>query len=111
MAKPESRGGYKLYWQIWLILLIVTLVMIFIDRPAARALAEEPAAGPSATLVLILVFAMLLKATLIAGYFMHLRYERLFLRLSVLFGLLINGAILFFLILPDGLRILEMNSP
>ncbi|MFQ5526941.1 MAG: cytochrome C oxidase subunit IV family protein [Thermoanaerobaculia bacterium] len=110
-AQAEPRAEYKLYWQIWLILLIVTLIMIFIDRPAAQALAQEPSGGSSGTLIVVLVLAMLLKATLIASYFMHLRYERLFLRLSVLFGLLINGAILFSLILPDSLRILGMNSP
>jgi cytochrome c oxidase subunit IV len=111
MAEATAQAGYRLYWQIWLILLIVTLIMIFIDRPAAMALAGSEPFLPQGALVLILVLAMLFKATLIAGYFMHLRYERLFLGLSVLIGLLINGTILFGLILPDGLRILRMVTP
>lgn len=107
MGKPKS--GYGIYWRIWLVLLIVTGVMIFVDRPTAQALGS--ADQGQTVLIVILVLAMLLKATLIATYFMHLRYERLFLGLSVLIGLLLNGAILFTLIAPDGYRILEMAAP
>ncbi len=107
----KAAGGHGLYWRIWLILLIVTLVMIFIDRPAAQALRGEEPLVASWVLVLILLLAMLLKAFLIAGYFMHLRFEKMFLQLSVLVGLLINGAILYGLIAPDGVRIFGMLNP
>jgi cytochrome c oxidase subunit IV len=106
----KATHGYGIYWRIWFILLIVTLVMVFIDRPAALALRGDQPLMPEGALIFILVLAMLFKAVLIASYFMHLRFERLFLQLSVLIGLLINGAILYFLILPDGLRVLELSG-
>ncbi len=107
----NHKAGHGLYWKIWLILLIVTLVMIFIDRPTAQALQGADSAGSSGVLVIVLLLAMLLKAFLIASYFMHLRFEKLFLQLSVLVGLLINGAILYVLIAPDGSRIFGMLNP
>ncbi len=110
-AAEAAHSSYRTYWRIWFILLAVTLIMIFIDRPTAQALDGSGPAIPHGVLVFILVAAMLFKATLIASYFMHLRYEKLFLGLSVLFGLLINGAILFVLIVPDGLRIFGMAAP
>ncbi len=93
-----GHTGYGLYWRIWLVLLVLTAVMIFVDQMQM----------PRTVLVLVLVSAMLAKATLIAGYFMHLRFEKLFLRLAVLLGLLINGAILYGLISIDGVRIFGM---
>ncbi len=111
MAKQDAKGGYGIYWRIWLILLVATLVMIFIDRPTATALQGEAPGASQGLLVLVLILAMLLKAFLIGSYFMHLRFERVFLWMSVLVGLLINGAILFGLIVPDGLRIYGMLNP
>ena len=108
MNDHNAKGGYGIYWRIWLILLVVTLVMIFVDRPTATALQSDSPGVPQGILVVVLVLAMLLKAFLIASYFMHLRWERIFLQLSVLIGLLINGAILYGLIAVDGVRILGM---
>ncbi len=111
MAKQEAKSGYRIYWRIWLILLVVTLVMIFIDRPAATSLQGDAPGATQGLLVIVLILAMLLKAFLIGSYFMHLRLERAFLWMSVFVGLLINGAILFGLIVPDGLRIHGMLNP
>ncbi len=94
--KHESRS----YWKIWLVLLVITSVMVVVDQSAI---------GRGA-LVLILVVAMLAKATLIGSYFMHLRFERFGLVLTVAIGLLVTGALLFVLIAPDGLRALHLSS-
>jgi len=110
MSAGKKTGSYGLYWRIWFILLIVTLVMVFIDRPTAQALQGSEPMFPQGVLIFILVSAMLLKALLIGSYFMHLRFERVAISLAVLVGLLINGAILFFLIVPDACRILGMTS-
>ena len=109
MSEATSSGGYAIYWRIWGVLLVVTLVMIFVDRPTAAALGDVEAGLPRGLLVGILIVAMLLKAYLIAAYFMHLRFERPALGISVLVGLLINGFILFGLIVPDGLGLLGMR--
>ncbi len=101
MTQEESSVGSSHYWRIWFVLLVLTLVMVFIDQsPLTRSV-----------LVLVLVAAMLAKASLIAGYFMHLRFEKLNLILIVLVGLLITGFILFALIAPDGMRILDLSRP
>ena len=99
MTQEESKVGSSHYWRIWSMLLVLTLIMVFIDQsPLTRGV-----------LVSVLVVAMLAKAFLIAGYFMHLRFEKLNLILIVLVGLLITGFILFALIAPDGMRILEQS--
>ena len=101
MAQDASGVGSSPYWRIWFVLLVLTLVMVFIDQsPLTRNL-----------LVLVLVGVMLVKVSLIAGYFMHLRFEKLNLILVVLVGLLITGLLLFVLIAPDGMRILDLSRP
>jgi caa(3)-type oxidase subunit IV len=96
----HTAGNYSFYWKIWGALLMLTLGMIFVDQMDM----------PRTLLILVLLGAMLTKAGLIASFFMHLRYERLFLSLSVFFGLLVNSLVLFVLLVPDGLAILRMVS-
>ncbi len=99
MTQEESKVVSSPYWRIWFVLLVLTLVMVFIDQsPLTRGV-----------LILVLVGVMLVKVSLIAGYFMHLRFEKLNLILVVLVGLLITGIILFTLIAPDGMRILDLS--
>jgi cytochrome c oxidase subunit IV len=100
MEKPASGIRYSVYWRTWFVLLILTLVMVLFDQ----------ADVPRALLLSILLFAMLLKAGLIAGNFMHLKYERLSLAITVAASLLLTGAVLFFLIAPDGARIFQMSN-
>jgi len=54
--------------------------------------------------VLVVLAAMLTKAGLIATYFMHLRWERVVLAWMVLIGRLLNGTILYALMVPDAYR-------
>jgi cytochrome c oxidase subunit IV len=50
---------------------------------------------------------MLTKAFLIAAQFMDLKHEKLVVGVSVAFSLLFFGAILFFLMVPDGNAVLH----
>jgi cytochrome c oxidase subunit 4 len=90
----------SLYLKVWLVLLGLTAVMIILDR------------SPVGTAILrtVLVTAMLTKAGLIAAYFMHLRFERVALVMTVLIGLLVTGAVLFLFIIPDASRILSLST-
>ena len=63
---------------------------------------------PRAVTLLVLVVAMRVKATVIGGWFMHLRLERTALVLSVVIGTFLTAALLFFLIVPDGIAMLRM---
>ena len=100
MSAENETHDYKGYWKIWGMLLALTIVMLFLD--------EAPL--PRLIFVVIMVGAMLTKASLIAGYFMHLKQEHPFLQWTLLIGLLINGAFLFFLIIPDAFRIFAMQN-
>jgi cytochrome c oxidase subunit 4 len=98
MSETTARRGFALYVRVWAVLLGLTLIMIAIDRAELRL-------GLLAT---ILVAAMLVKATLIASYFMHLRFEGKLLIWSVGAGLFLLGLVLFVLMVPDGMRIHQM---
>jgi cytochrome c oxidase subunit IV len=88
----------KTYWITWAVLLVFTVVMLWADA----------ASIPRTAFVVFMLAAMLTKASIIAGNFMHLRSERLPLILTVAVGLLVTGGILFVLIAPDAARIHEM---
>jgi cytochrome c oxidase subunit 4 len=89
---------YRTYWIAWTVLLALTLTMVVLDR----------APVPHHAFVALMLTAMLVKAAIIAAYFMHLRFERWTLVLAIMLGLPINAAILYILIAPDARRILEM---
>jgi cytochrome c oxidase subunit 4 len=98
MSDPRARRGFAFYLRIWAILLGLTLVMVAVDRAELRL----------ALLATVLVAAMLVKASLIAGYFMHLRFEGRLLVWSVVAGLFGLALVLYVLMIPDGLRIHQM---
>lgn len=99
-ATMDGHTGHELktYWRIWGMLLSLTVIMLFLDQ----------APLPRTLFVAIMVAAMLTKASLIAAYFMHLKYEHRFLQGALVVGLLINGAFMFALFIPDAVRIYYM---
>ncbi len=100
MAQAHDTIQYKTYFLTWLSLLILTFVIIFLGKlPFSREL-----------ITILLVIAMLFKVALIGGYFMHLRFERFWLILAVAFSLLFFGGVLYFLTMPDGLRIFRLTA-
>ncbi len=99
MAKTLQEAGYRIYWSTWVLLLVLTLVMLgtgFVSLPKVF-------------MAVLLIVAMLVKASLIGGHFMHLRFEKLSLVLTVVVGLLATATILFLLIAFDGIRILRLS--
>jgi cytochrome c oxidase subunit IV len=91
---------YRTYWIAWAVLLMLTLIMVVLDQ----------ASLPRTPFVILMLGAMLTKASIIGAYFMHLRSERLPLVVGVVVGLPINAAILYVLISPDAWRILGMMT-
>ncbi len=78
------------YWLIWLYLFILTVTEIgVIFTPLARLL-----------IVIALISLALVKATLVAAYFMHLRFEARTLALIALTPLFL-GALFIFILIPD----------
>ncbi|HSF17178.1 MAG TPA: cytochrome C oxidase subunit IV family protein [Vicinamibacteria bacterium] len=91
------NAAYRSFWKTWAILLALTVVMVFVDVVQA----------PRALLVIVLLGAMLTKAFLIGAEFMDLKHERLVVGVAVAFSLLFFGAVLYALMVPDGLAILR----
>jgi len=81
----DSGNPYRIYRITWVILLIITVAM----------LASEALHLPRWFLVVFLVAFMMVKAAMIGGNFMHLRYERPSLAVVVAGGILITSLILF----------------
>ena len=93
-------ASYKTYWLTWMVLLALTLGMILVGGAAISR----------AWIAAFLILAMLAKASLIGGNFMHLRFEKVALVLTVVLGIVFTALALFFGIAPDGVRILNLGQ-
>jgi cytochrome c oxidase subunit 4 len=89
----EETVSYKTYWAIWIVLLVLTLIMIGVEALSL----------PSGIAVLVLTGAMMTKATLIAGWFMHLKFETRLIMLCLVLGTLLTAAFLVGLLIPDAI--------
>ncbi len=89
----QETVSYKVYWTIWVVLLVLTLIMIGVEALPL----------PSGIAILILTGAMMTKATLIVGWFMHLKFETRFIMLCLVLGTLLTAAFLLFLLVPDAI--------
>jgi cytochrome c oxidase subunit IV len=97
----DTAHPYRIYVVTWVILLIITVAM----------LAAEAFHLPRIFLVLFLVSFMMVKATMIAGNFMHLRYERRNLAVMVGAGILVTSIILFLFITPESHHVRRHSAP
>ena len=96
-AESVGSHGYKGYWLLWIVLLVITVTMIFIgDSPLSKA--------PQAILLLL---GASLKASLIIFFYMHLRFENRNLILVVLLGIFVTGILMFVVPAFDGTQILK----
>lgn len=85
MEQAHAAVPYRTYWIAWVVLLGITLLMVLVTHRA------------------VLLAGIVVKATIIALWFMHLRYERIGLTLVVLLAMILTTLALFGLIVPDGL--------
>jgi len=82
----ETTGNpYRIYRVTWVILLIITTAM----------LGAEAFHLPRIFLIVFLLAFMMVKATMIGGNFMHLRYEKPSLAVMVAAGILVTSLILY----------------
>lgn len=77
-------GPYRKYWIAWCLLLGLTLFMVLVQNPV------------------VLMTGITIKAATILLVYMHLKYERVGLVVSVFAGIFLTLAILCVLIAPDG---------
>jgi caa(3)-type oxidase subunit IV len=95
-----TRSPYRVYWITWVILLAITVAMLL----------SESLHLPRWFLIVFLLTFMMVKAVMIGGNFMHLRYEKRNLAVMVAAGILVTSLILFFFIRPEAHHVLE-HSP
>lgn len=99
MSEQAKGNAYKLYWITWGVLLVITVLM----------LAAEKFHMPRWFLVVFLVAFMMVKATMIGGNFMHLRFERRNLTVIVACGILVTSLILLAFITPESQSVLHRS--
>src|SRR6185312_5022617 len=92
-AEEHFAGSNKLFTSLCVWLLLLSLIEIF--------LAYKPM-STIAMLTILLVLAVL-KAALIVAYFMHLKFERLSLVLTIV-PMLVVCILLLFIFFPDSFR-------
>ena len=99
MSEPTGNP-YRIYRVTWVILLIITMAM----------LAAEALHLPRLFLIVFLLAFMMVKAVMIGGNFMHLRYERPSLALMVAAGILVTSLILYSFISREAPHIVRSLS-
>ena len=101
MTSDHGQGNpYKVYWVTWGILLVITVAM----------LAAEKLHMPPWVLIVFLLAFMMVKAVMIGGTFMHLRFEKANLGVMVASGILITSLILFAYIAPEAWSVLAKTT-
>jgi len=95
-----SGASTMTFGKVWVALLVLTGVEVFL------AYEQLP------TLIMLVSFLGLsiVKAAMIIAYFMHLKFERFSLFLT-LFPMLILCILLMFISMPDSQRLLHMRPP
>jgi len=92
-VEEHFAGSNKLFISIWGWLIALTLVEIF--------LAYKPM--PIHLMLIVLMGLSIIKAALIVAYFMHMKFERLSLILTIV-PMLIVCIMLLFVFFPDSFR-------
>jgi len=97
-AHGHAAVGSRLYVWVWVWLISITGVEVFL---AYKQL-------PPRMMLVILLGLSVIKAALIMSYFMHLRFERLSLVLTLV-PVLVICICLMGIFFPDSIRLLEMR--
>ncbi len=98
----ESTGhaphGNRLYYTVWTGLLVLTVVEVILAYQYLSA----------SVMLILLVGLSFVKASLIVAYFMHLRFERFSLFMTLIPATMFC-ILMLVIFLPDGLRLLQLR--
>ena len=97
-AEEHFAGSNKLFISIWVWLVALTLIEIFLAYVTM----------PIHIMLTILIGLSVIKAALIMAYFMHLKFERLSLILTLIPALVVC-ILLLFVFFPDSFRSLGLR--
>ena len=98
-TEAHATHGNRLYYVVWSALLALTIVEVILAY-------QQLSVGIMLTL---LIGLSLVKAGLIIAYFMHLRFERVSLTLTLIPALVICISLLFIFFI-DSLRIVDLGT-
>jgi cytochrome c oxidase subunit IV len=102
MVAPAEQahqvGSKKLFMVVWVSLLVLTGFEVFL---AYQNLELK-------VMLVILMTLSIVKASLIISYFMHLRFERVSLALTLM-PALVFVIVMMFMAFPDSVRVYEMR--
>ena len=99
-AHEHAEGTTKLYMGVWAVLLVLTGIEVYLGYIHL----------PVALMLSLLMGLSLIKAGMIIAYFMHLRFERTSLILTLL-PMWIIVTCLLFVFFPDSFRALNLRFP
>ncbi len=99
-TEEHFAGSNRLFFSVWGWLLLITGFEVFLGYIHL----------PVIYMLVILLGASIIKAALIVAYFMHLRFERLPLVLTIVPALVICICLLL-VFFPDSFRARKMRSP
>ena len=97
--EEAEHGTIKSFSVVWIILLVLTAVEVFLAYMQV----------PPLIMLTALLGLSVVKAALIIAYFMHLKFERFSLFLT-LFPMLIFCILMMFVFMPDSMRALGMRT-
>jgi cytochrome c oxidase subunit 4 len=99
-AQGHAEGSNRLFLSVWAVLLLLTGVEVYLGYIHL-----------SVGLMLVLLMGLsLVKAGLIIAYFMHLRFERFSLVLTLI-PMWVIVTLLLLMFFPDSFRLLELRFP
>ncbi|MEE8177753.1 MAG: cytochrome C oxidase subunit IV family protein [Acidobacteriota bacterium] len=99
-ANGHAEGGNRLYLSVWAALLAMTMLEVFLAYMQL----------PVNLMLVILMGLSVIKAALIVAYFMHLRFERLSLFLTLV-PMWVMVTCLLFVFFADSFRLFELRWP
>src|SRR5882762_5141064 len=100
-TEEHFAGSNKLFISVWVWLLLLTGFEVFLGYIQL----------PVTYMLVILMGASIIKAALIVAYFMHLRFERLNLVLTIVPALVICICLMLLVFFPDSFRSRNLRSP
>ncbi|PYS79210.1 MAG: hypothetical protein DMF70_13485 [Acidobacteria bacterium] len=98
--EEHFAGSNKLFISIWVWLLLLTGFEVFLGYIQL----------PVIYMLVILMGASIIKAALIVAYFMHLRFERLNLVLTIVPALVVCICLMLLVFFPDSFRAKALRS-
>ena len=98
-VEEAEHGTVKSFTVVWIFLLVFTAIEVFLAYEQVTPV----------LMLVILIGLSVIKAALIIAYFMHLKFERFSLFLT-LFPMLIFCILMMLVFMPDSMRALGMRT-